>query len=100
MESTKYDDSYIELVRLAVSDSMRGRGVGSALTKAFEEYGISLGYANANLFTLKLMDMAVSLYNKHGYSIVEHVQVPVPEGVEGWGDIPIIVVHLTKVLRQ
>ena len=98
MESTKYDDTYIELVRLAVSDTMRGKGVGSALTKAFETFGVSTGYANANLSTLLLMDMAVSLYNKHGYTIVEQVQVPVPDGVEGWGDIPIIVVHLTKAL--
>ncbi|MEO6447167.1 MAG: GNAT family N-acetyltransferase [Gemmatimonadaceae bacterium] len=53
---------------LAVSESAEGRGVGSALLRAADEWAEGLGYDRLTLFVFEKNDRARRVYERAGYS--------------------------------
>eukprot|EP01034_Spumella_vulgaris_P022256 gene22256-28369_t len=73
-------------------------GVGSKLIKTLEDWAKEQGYKHVNLYTLQAMFLAVSLYEKNGYTLAEVEKKDVSEEF-GWTEPTVInVVHFTKKL--
>ncbi len=70
MPSVKYEN-YVELVRMSVSANCRKMGVGSRLIKTLEDWAREQGYSHVYLTTLEKMNLAVDLYSKNGFELVE-----------------------------
>lgn len=86
-----------ELQRMAVSPDARKSGIASKLIAALEEWAKSVGYTSIVLSTLDVMEPAVRLYTKNGYSFVRKEERDVSEllGMEP-GSCIMGVVHYMK----
>lgn len=60
-------DDHLLLDTIAVSDDVRGAGVGSALMDQAELVARSLGYPEIRLYTNQLMWENIEYYPRHGY---------------------------------
>lgn len=60
-----------ELVKLYLSPSARGKGIGKMLMKLCEKVAIENGYRQIYLETLPELNIAVPLYEKMGYNYLE-----------------------------
>lgn len=64
------DRSTVELKRMYVKTSHRGKGFGVAILTALENWAIETGYHTMILETGTLQPEAIQLYKKQGYRII------------------------------
>jgi putative acetyltransferase len=75
-------DGYGEMKRLFVYPSFQGKGVGTALMRAFVEKGRELGYSALRLDTLPRLDRAYRLYQRFGFrAIAPYCYNPFPDAL-------------------
>jgi GNAT superfamily N-acetyltransferase len=60
----------MEVKRMFVLDSHRGRGIASAMLKVLEDWSTELEYRKCMLETGKNQPEAIALYNKRNYKII------------------------------
>ena len=65
-----YDEQSMELKRMFVPSSQRGKGVASAVLRELESWAKELGATRCILETGRDMQDAVNLYQKCGYTII------------------------------
>lgn len=65
-----FDESSVEIKRMFVNPTTRGKGVGSAILKELEAWAAELKYTGAVLETDKTNMEAIGLYQKSGYSVI------------------------------
>ncbi len=63
----KYSADTMEVKRMFVPLSLRGKGIAAGILKELEKWTIELGYTNCILETGKRQPEAISLYKKCGY---------------------------------
>lgn len=73
-----YDDSTLELAKMAVSSTVRGKGIGLALGESAVERARQMGAARVYLESNTVLGPALSLYQKLGFSDVEDAQKASP----------------------
>jgi GNAT superfamily N-acetyltransferase len=71
----EYDLNTIELKRIFVKKSSRGKGLSKLIVKELEVTGKSNGYKSAVLQTGKRQVEAIKLYEKSGYELIENYGV-------------------------
>jgi GNAT superfamily N-acetyltransferase len=64
------EDNAIELKRMFVKATYRGKGVGVAILKELENWAIEIGFNAMVLETGTLQPAAIQLYKKKGYQII------------------------------
>lgn len=62
----------IEVKRMYVLETERGKGVAGAILSELEKWAAELGYSKSVLETGKRQPEAIALYSKHGYQITEN----------------------------
>jgi putative acetyltransferase len=62
-----YADGIVEVKRMYVLPTHRGKGIAAMVLKELEQWAIELGYTKAILETGKRMPEAIGLYGKHSY---------------------------------
>lgn len=67
-----FNENTIELKRIYVLDSQRGKGIASSIVKELETWAAELDYRSAVLETGKGQPEAIGLYQKLGYTITEN----------------------------
>ncbi|AQA21939.1 acetyltransferase domain protein [Rhodococcus sp. MTM3W5.2] len=67
-----HDEHRVELKRMYVADTHRGRGIARAVLGALEEWARRAGFAGAVLETGVLQTEAMALYRRSGYEEVEN----------------------------
>lgn len=65
-----FDKSTAEIKRMFVDDQFRGKGIGEAILIELENWAKELGYSSIVLETGTVQIGAVTLYKKHGYSVI------------------------------
>lgn len=65
------DSSCIELVKLYLSDKLRGKGIGKELMQKCIDDAIALGYKEVYLETLPELASAVGLYERLGFEVLD-----------------------------
>ena len=70
----KFDNESMEIKRMFVNASQRGKGIASAIIKELEHWAIALGYHNAILETGTLQHEAIRLYQRLGYVITANYE--------------------------
>lgn len=65
-----YDESTMEIKRMYVPITMRGKGIAVAVLKNLEDWAKELGYKKCILETGDKMLEAIGLYKKSGYKII------------------------------
>ncbi|MBK7427146.1 MAG: GNAT family N-acetyltransferase [Saprospiraceae bacterium] len=65
-----YDSQTMEVKRMYVDDSQRGKGIATLILSALEKWAESLGYNKCILETGIKQPEAIALYKKNGYSII------------------------------
>lgn len=101
LPSTEFDArEYIELVRMAVHDDYRGRGIAGKLLRALESFGRERGFSKVNLTTLDGMLPAMAFYPKLGFQLHRLVELDVEEFFKRKFETgnKVNVVHFTKDL--
>ncbi|WP_294354844.1 GNAT family N-acetyltransferase [uncultured Clostridium sp.] len=68
----EYDDVTVEIKRMYVVPSQRGKGYSREILKSLETWAVELGYKEAILETGRNQLEAIGLYKKSGYSIIEN----------------------------
>lgn len=71
----KKDEHTFELVKMAVSETVQGRGIGRTLLEASIERARTLGADTLFLWTSSRLEPALALYHKFGF---QHVDPPEP----------------------
>lgn len=66
----EYDSQTMEVKRMYVDESHRGKGIATLILKALEKWAESLGYKKCLLETGIKQPEAIALYKKNGYSII------------------------------
>lgn len=64
------DDGTVEIKRMYVEPTARGRGAGAAILGELEAWAVQSGYRRAVLETSKRLDSAVRLYRSSGYEVI------------------------------
>lgn len=64
-----FDEKTVEIKRMFVEDSQRGKGIASAMLANLETWARELGYEKSVLETGKGQPNAIKLYQKYGYQI-------------------------------
>lgn len=67
-----FDEKTVEIKRMFVEDSQRGKGIASAMLANLETWARELGYVKSVLETGKRQPNAIKLYQKYGYQITEN----------------------------
>jgi predicted N-acetyltransferase YhbS len=67
----RIDGDVLLVGRLAIAPDQQGEGIGSALLDAVEERGRRAGARTAELFTGRLSDANIRLYERQGYAVAE-----------------------------
>lgn len=67
-----FDEKTVEIKRMFVEDSQRGKGIASAMLANLETWARELGYVKSVLETGKGQPNAIKLYQKYGYQITEN----------------------------
>ncbi|MEO6283940.1 MAG: GNAT family N-acetyltransferase [Dyadobacter sp.] len=67
----KYDDTTIEIKRMYVEPSFRGKGIASGIVNELETWALELKNSFAVLETGKKQPEAVAMYQKLGYLLTE-----------------------------
>jgi GNAT superfamily N-acetyltransferase len=70
----KYDKNTIELKRMFVSPEARGMGLAKKIIQELELWAHDLGFSFSVLETLYKQDVAIGLYQKVGYAIVDNYE--------------------------
>ena len=65
-----YEGDVVEVKRMYVPPSLRGKGIAVAVLAEVEKWAKELNYNKAILETGKKMPEAIGLYNKSGYTII------------------------------
>lgn len=65
-----YNTGMMEVKRMFVDDSQRGKGIATLILKALEEWAGSLGYKKCILETGIKQPEAIALYKKNGYKVI------------------------------
>ena len=65
-----YDEQSMEVKRMFVPSSQRGKGIASAVLRELESWAKELGATRCILETGRDMQDAVNLYQKCGYTII------------------------------
>ncbi len=73
-----YDDTTLELAKMAVAPSMQGRGIGAMLAEAALARARLLGATRVYLETNSILGPALSLYRKLGFTDIEDPATPSP----------------------
>lgn len=63
----KFDDNTVELKRMFVAASHRGKGIGGAIIKELEKWAKELNVESIVLETAQRQPEAIHLYKKNGY---------------------------------
>ncbi|MFV0419932.1 MAG: GNAT family N-acetyltransferase [Dysgonomonas sp.] len=63
----EYENQTVEIKRMFVISSERGKGVASALLEELEDWSKGLNYNTAILETGMKMPVAINLYTRHGF---------------------------------
>ena len=69
----KIDEQVVELAKMAVDDSVQGKGIGYALGKACIDKAREMGFSTIELLSNTKLSPAIHLYRKLGF-----VEVPLP----------------------
>lgn len=69
----KIDDEVVELAKMAVTDTVQGKGIGYALGKACIEEAREMGFKKIELLSNTVLTPAINLYKKLGF-----IEVPLP----------------------
>jgi putative acetyltransferase len=64
------ENGTIEIKRMFVEPSARGRGVGRAVLVELHRWAAELGHERSRLETSKRLEAAVRLYSKAGYEVI------------------------------
>jgi ribosomal protein S18 acetylase RimI-like enzyme len=80
-------DDHLLIVNLAVHPDQQGHGFGSVLLDHAEDVARQMGLEEVRLYTNRLMETNVELYQRHGYAITHEESGP------DW-----TVVHMSKRL--
>jgi ribosomal protein S18 acetylase RimI-like enzyme len=67
-EEWEYRDTYFNIGELCVLPACRGRGIGTALMKAMEDYARKEGYARVGIGVLAPNQRVHGLYKRLGYA--------------------------------
>jgi GNAT superfamily N-acetyltransferase len=67
----RIDGDVLLVGRLAIAPDQQGEGIGSALLDAVEERGRRAGARTAELFTGRLSEANIRLYERQGYAVAE-----------------------------
>ncbi|HEY0245469.1 MAG TPA: GNAT family N-acetyltransferase [Mucilaginibacter sp.] len=70
----KFDEESIEIKRMFVDASQRGKGIASAIIRDLEKWAATLGYSSAVLETGTLQHEAIRLYQRLGYVITANYE--------------------------
>ena len=68
----QYQSSAMEVKRMYVSPESRGKGIGTQLLAALEDWAAELSYEKCILETGKRQHEAVKLYKKNGYQLISN----------------------------
>ena len=68
----KYNDTTVEVKRMFVKDTARGKGIASSILNELEIWAKEKGYLYTVLETLKSNTEAVNLYKKYGYALIDN----------------------------
>lgn len=66
----EYDEHTMEIKRMYVQESWRGKGIASSVLNALELWSKELGYRKCVLETGKKQPEAIALYTKSGYKVI------------------------------
>lgn len=67
-----FGDDAVEVKRMFTSPEQRQRGIASMVLSELEEWARELGYRRCVLETGTMLQDAIALYKKHGYSITRN----------------------------
>lgn len=69
------DEQTVELAKMGVTQTARGKGAGDFLLSAAEAEAVKMGAKILSLETASVLEPAIGLYNKHGFERVgeEHI---------------------------
>ncbi len=81
----------IRIDQLAVAQEMRGRGVGTALLAATEDYARDHGFESVQLEVTDTNPRARSLYERVGYEAVETKHIPLLRPLIGFSAYTIMI---------
>lgn len=82
-------ENVCELLRMSVHENARGMGLGKRLCETVEQFGKSHGMKRIVLSTLAAMHLALGLYSKSGYTLLN-------EESTSYDEIDIVISHLAK----
>ena len=68
----QYQPNTMEVKRMYVSPESRGKGIGTQLLAALEDWAAELSYEKCILETGKRQHEAVELYKKNGYQLISN----------------------------
>jgi len=66
----KYEEGTVEIKRMFVLDSCRGKGIATTILKGLENWAKELGFKETILETGKNQPAALNLYKKCGYTLI------------------------------
>lgn len=66
----KYDETTVEIKRMFVQPSFRGKGAATKVLRELEKWALENNYRSAILETVKTQPEAIALYKKNGYSTI------------------------------
>ena len=66
----QYDETTVEIKRMFVKPSYRGKGAATKVLQELEKWAIENNFSSAILETVKNQPEAVALYKKNGYTII------------------------------
>lgn len=89
--STKFSEGYVELVRMIVSNSCRGMGIGTMLLRELETWAVRRGYSHVYLLTFSELAEPCALYRKCGFVLAEEEDFDVSDKVINQQDGPPVV---------
>lgn len=97
--TTKYTDDHAELVRMYVSPECRGKGVGSRLIAALENWAKLVGYKKIYLSTLAQLSAPNYVYPKSGFLLAETEDYDVSDRQDFPAGTTVAVNHYVKEIK-
>jgi putative acetyltransferase len=70
----KFNEQSVELKRMFVDESQRGKGLASTMIKELEQWAVELGFNTMILETGTLQHEAIRLYQHLGYELTENYE--------------------------
>lgn len=70
----QFDNNAIEVKRMFVKDTHRGKGIGHAILRELEKWASEKSYQRAVLETGLQQPEAIALYKKAGYSVIDNYE--------------------------